>query len=240
MTRLNVDCTGCTVSIPVAASLLYSKTFLDPLYFFFPCCPFFCLRIVPTCILSSTLPYPPSYFPTSRCSVLQNSQLPFPVEWLFILYFFCFLFWEVLFFFLFRQRPDTRHKWPSMLLSTHPPLHTIFEPWNSFMSWASPSQPMEMHGAYVITQEKGRRRRDLWKIDRERTWRIHRERLLQMGCWTSLWYDSCVIYIPDLPTHVCVSVRSWHFFFFSWGGLSGKRKEKSTDLNNIVIGMDNE
>lgn len=144
------------------------------------------------------------------------------------------------FFFLFRQRPDTRHKWPSMLLSTHPPLHTIFEPWNSFMSWASPSQPMEMHGAYVITQEKGRRRRDLWKIDRERTWRIHRERLLQMGCWTSLWYDSCVIYIPDLPTHVCVSVRSWHFFFFSWGGLSGKRKEKSTDLNNIVIGMDNE
>lgn len=99
MTRLNVDCTGCTVSIPVAASLLYSKTFLDPLYFFFPCCPFFCLRIVPTCILSSTLPYPPSYFPTSRCSVLQNSQLPFPVEWLFILYFFCFLFWEVLFFF---------------------------------------------------------------------------------------------------------------------------------------------
>lgn len=35
MTRLNVDCTGCTVSIPVAASLLYSKTFLDPLFFFF-------------------------------------------------------------------------------------------------------------------------------------------------------------------------------------------------------------
>lgn len=108
MTRLNVDCTGCTVSIPVAASLLYSKTFLDPLYFFFPCCPFFCLRIVPTCILSSTLPYPPSYFPTSRCSVLQNSQLPFPVEWLFILYFFCFLFWEVLFFFL--VPPKARHK----------------------------------------------------------------------------------------------------------------------------------
>ena len=123
VTRSNVDPADIPSNIPVAPlSLLCSKTTFSrsTFNFFFPCCPFFRLRIVPTyCILSSTLPYP-LFFPHFPLQCFTKFPLPFPVERLFILDSFCFLF------FLFHQRPDMRHTQVTFNVVFNPPLHTVF------------------------------------------------------------------------------------------------------------------
>ena len=201
---------------------------------------------MPTCILSSTLPYP-LFFPLP---VVVFYEISPPISCWTIIYSRFFLFPFLGGFLCSTKGPtyDT-HKWPSMLSSTHL-LFILFLFWILKQLYVlgnppPPSLTYGMHGAYVITQKIT----GLWSRERDRDCKRFRwnERDVTPGVlcfrWVvepSLWYDSCVNYIPDSPTHECGWVCEGAGHFGWWVLCSDLKKKKRNEVkhrfNNIVIG----